>query len=193
MHKLFENAFAKVQGPEGRFIKLDELSYAVVFADLSPRDANKICLVVARDVCVALFGDQVDEASVRTVIAEMAIPAEIALEMYGSMIESVVESDGSKTVVTQSIHSGSAGPVETVRRRLSLPTSPLAQVEAAHNELSSEGIQLALFPVWDLKRGVSNSLFVAPFTGEIGRPLSVGGIVFGKLGCRLSLRRGALF
>src|SRR5437868_6011736 len=71
VHRLMEKAIRAAQSPADRCIVLDELSYAVTFGNLSLAQANRVCAAIARDVCVHLFGDQIDEVSVRSIVAEI--------------------------------------------------------------------------------------------------------------------------
>jgi hypothetical protein len=74
VHKLFETAIARAQGPGDYFAQLDELSYIAIFRNLTVADATQVCATIAREVCLALFGDQVEEVSVRNVVSSITIP-----------------------------------------------------------------------------------------------------------------------
>jgi hypothetical protein len=175
VHKLFHTSLTRVQGPADSFIQLDELSYAVVFRSLSQPDVERVCEAVAREVCRALFGDQINEVSVRSVVAAIAVPNQLPDAESGAMIERMLECTGRETIVTQSVQSGADGPVVTVAgHALSLPQPPIQQIEAAHNLLAKERVRVGLFPVWDLQRNNSSSLFFAPFV-ESGERLGIAG------------------
>jgi hypothetical protein len=47
-------------------------------------------------------------------------------------------------------------------------------ISAAHALLAQKGLKLGLFPMWELKKGASNSLFVTTFTGNGVSTLTTG-------------------
>ncbi|MBI3677553.1 MAG: hypothetical protein HY243_13155 [Proteobacteria bacterium] len=164
VHKLFETAIARVQGPSDHFLKLNELSYAVTFHDLSLEATNLACVSVAREVCQLLFGNQVDEISVRSIVAAIAESAFVEHANAIDMIDKIIEQHGTETVVTQSVQSGSIEPVIAIAGQVPKPAlSLLKQIEKAHALVSPLGLKLGFFPVWELHKGESNSLFLAPF------------------------------
>ena len=91
VHKLFEKAIARAQGPSDHFVVLNELSYAVTFANLSRAQTNLVCTSIATDVCDHLFGDQIDEISVRSIVAEIVSPSDSPGGLAGSQIEATLE------------------------------------------------------------------------------------------------------
>jgi hypothetical protein len=164
VHKLVETAIVRVQGPADFHIRLDELSYAVVFRNLSFEDTNRVCGLIARDVCQALFGDQIDEVSVRSVIAAIHLPPDADSAHYGKSIEAILERNGTESVVTQSTQSNPSVPVATVSANILKPTpSAVDRIKAAHSKIAEIGLKVGLFPVWELQRGSSNSLLLTPF------------------------------
>lgn len=60
VHKLFETAIGRLQGPADQFFALDELSYIVTFRNLTAAESNLACVAIAKEVCAALYGDQID-------------------------------------------------------------------------------------------------------------------------------------
>lgn len=175
VHKLFEAAITRAQSASDQYILLDELSYAVVFHSLSFPEANSICSAIAREVCQALFGDQLDEVSVRSVVAEVVAPSPDATVRAGKLIEDMLERIGTETVYAQSIQSGSPEPVAIVSGKKLKPSLPATdQIKAAHALLGQHGVRLGFFPVWELQHSVSSSLNVLPFSGTAERPKAIG-------------------
>src|SRR6266404_2113658 len=74
VHKLFEKALKHAQGPGDHFIQLGELSYIVTFHGLSPEEAGLACAAVAKEVCKLLFGDGVQDISVRSLVGIVPAP-----------------------------------------------------------------------------------------------------------------------
>lgn len=163
VHKLFKRAIAQTQGPSDHFIVLDELSYAVTFANLSLSETRLACNAIAREVCELLFGDQVDEVSVRTMVAKIVLPKGVDEARAGILIDDMLEKAGIETVVTQTPQVGTHQPVISVRERgAGAFSSPLEQIQAAHTALAQVGLGLGFFPIWELRNGTSNLLFLAP-------------------------------
>ena len=167
VHKLFKRAIAQNQGPSDHFIVLDELSYAVTFSSLSLSETRLICNAIAREVCELLFGDQVDEVCVRTMVAKIVLPADMGAERAHVLIDDMLEKTGVEMVVTQTQQVGTREPVISVKeRRPGEFSSPLEQIQAAHAALTPLGLGLGLFPIWELRNGSSNLLFLAPMGGK---------------------------
>src|SRR5580698_880917 len=73
VHRVVESAIARVQGPNDHFIAVDELSYVVTFSHLSAAETDLACLAIAKDVCRMLFGNEIDEVSVRSLVAVICV------------------------------------------------------------------------------------------------------------------------
>ena len=175
VHKLFETAIARAQGPYDHFIALDELSYAVTFHSLSPDEASLACVAIAKDVCALLFGKEIDEISVRSIVVGIVESLFAGGAGAAKSIEAAIEQGGAETVVTQSTHSGSVGPEISVPSNVPEPLlAPIRQIEGAHSKVAELGLRMGFFPVWELGRGESNSLFLAPFRGSADHVIASG-------------------
>ncbi len=165
VHKLFEAAISRVQGPYDHFIAVDELSYVVTFRHLSMAETNLACVAIAKDVCRMLFGSEIDEISVRSLVAAICVPAEPDIAQWGRKIEAVLEESGTETVVTQSRHASSPEPAIAISGQLQKPLLPaieaIGQARACIERLD---LKLALFPVWELRKSTSNALFLFPWS-----------------------------
>ena len=143
VHKLFETAINRTQGPRDNFVLLSELSFAVTFNGLSLSEANLACVAIAREVCQMLFGEQVDEISVRAIVGEITSASLADLVEAGPRIEAMLERCGAETVITQSVNSGSAGPVVAASRPAPSPApSALRHIENARALLAPHGLRL---------------------------------------------------
>ena len=72
VHKLFERTLYQAQGPRDHFLLVDELSYVVTFHDLSLEEAGLACATVARKVCELLFGSDIDDIAVRSLVGPVS-------------------------------------------------------------------------------------------------------------------------
>ncbi|MGD0191442.1 MAG: hypothetical protein ABSD74_11940 [Rhizomicrobium sp.] len=163
VHRLFETAVRRVQGPNDHFFALDELSYVVTFGDLSVAETEFACTSIACDICRMLFGEQIDEISVRSLVSGIvALPDPVATR-FARRVESILEESGKETVVTQSIHSGSHGPVVTISGEQQNARLPLIrEIGQAHDAMRELGFDLAFVPVWELRKNTSSTLFLVP-------------------------------
>ena len=182
VHKLFKKAIAGAQSSGDRFIMLDELTYAVTFVNLSVTETQIVCNAIAKEVCELLFGDQIDEISVRSLVAEIVLPKDIDEAGAATLMEKVLERDGIETVTTQSHQPGSrASMVSVTEKNHPKPAlQPIDQIRFMHAMLTKVGLGLGFFPVWELRSGTSNTLFLAPYSGKMtgavtsGRPAAAG-------------------
>lgn len=165
VHRLMEKAIRAAQGPSDHCIVLDELSYAVTFGNLSLSEASRVCATIAREVCEHLFGDQIDEVSVRSIVAEIATLGTLDGAALGSRIESLVEAHGLEAVITHSVESGASAPVVIVAGNAT-QKSPLTAdtINTIQARFAPYGLKLGLLPIWDLKRASGNCLFVTPLS-----------------------------
>jgi len=169
VHKLFESAITRAQGPSDHFVRLDDLSYAVTFHDLSLGEADVACLRIAKEICQLLFGEHIDEISVRNLVGEIGTSRIRDVACLGPMIESILEDQGRESVVTQSAEHVPPEPfVWTPQHSHRLSPLPLPNIEAAHKLLESIGLQAGFVPIWDLKSDHSSTMFLLPFWGTNG-------------------------
>lgn len=167
VHQLFETALEREQGPSDHFISLDELSYVVTFHDLSPAEANLACTAIAKTVCQKLFGDQIDEVAVRSLVSEITTPKEGIAALDGKLIEQLLEKFGTETVISKSRYSGSPDPVVLHTGNPQPPRLPWTQqIRKSQDLISKLGLKLGFFPVWELRKRTSSSLYLAPFSGN---------------------------
>jgi hypothetical protein len=178
VHKLFEKAIANAQGPNDHFIILDELSYVVTFGNLSLPQTKLMCASIAREVCEHLFGDKIDEVSVRTIIAEVMAPDRPLEAHLGANLDALLERDGVETIHTHKVRPDvqpePLRPAPVGESRPARGTAMAEPISAAHALLAQKGLKLGLFPIWELKKGASNSLFLTAFTGNGVSTLTTG-------------------
>ncbi|MGD0189868.1 MAG: hypothetical protein ABSD74_03910 [Rhizomicrobium sp.] len=172
VHKLVETAIARVQGPNDHFIAVDELSYVVTFSHLSSAETDLACLAIAKDVCRMLFGNEIDEVSVRSLVAAICIPVGSANAEWGKKLDSLLEENGIERVVTQSAHAGTDEPVIAMSGPVQPPILPtLKIIDDGRVAVGRLGLKLALFPVWELRKSSSSLLFLLPWSSSGRAPI----------------------
>ncbi len=179
VHKLFEAAIARAQGPDDYFAQLDELSYIAIFRSLTVADATQVCATIAREVCQALFGDLAEEVSVRNVVSAVVVPAGSNRLQIGKLIEAMLERDGTETVITQSAQWAPPTPVVAVPETALKPQLPaLERIREIQSWLSEFGLKAIFLPVWDLQRRESNALLLTRVADGVDQLAAVGSHLF---------------
>jgi hypothetical protein len=153
VHSLIRKAIVRAQGPKDYFIRLDELSYAVTFCELSADETRLVCDAIAREVCELLFGNAVDEVMVRTVIASMALTPDAS---DGRQLEHEIERGGVEDIVSQ----------DAARPMRFFSAGPLGEIERSWALLLDLKLKLAFLPLWDLRRRKSSALRAMPLDAE---------------------------
>ena len=74
VHKLFERALEKAQGPRDHYVRDGDLSYVATFHGLSIEEASLACAAVATEVCEVLFGEEAQAISVRSIVGSVPGP-----------------------------------------------------------------------------------------------------------------------
>jgi len=177
VHKLFEAALRDAQCAHDHFVLVDELSYVVTFHGLSFEEATIACTSVAQKVCEKLFGGTDASVVVRALVGQMAEDVltqhfqdgkHIAAHLELSGREITVKSDPNRvpprvTHVTPGADDIDWAPVDTIRK--------------ARASILPLGLEIGLFPIWELGRGKSSCLYASPY--------SRGGVA--KMGCTRQL------
>lgn len=172
VHKLFERALHQTQGPRDHFLLVDELSYVVTFHDLSLEEAGLACASVAQKVCGLLFGADIDDIAVRSLVGPVSAALLSGKVGDATRIAEILERRGGEIIVTPtSIDPGWRGP-EQGRGRAG-QWQPLGWIKKAREMAGETGISPGFFPVWDLKSRKSASLSCAACSGAEGSRISV--------------------
>jgi hypothetical protein len=156
VHRLFDAAMRESLGPRDRSLELDELTYAIIFYDLSPDDAARICIAIATKVCRALFGERIDGDAIRRIIARVAISE--AAEWSAEEIDAFIEAQSRALSAT-------LGPRAAAPETPAAPHIPLTPADRIRNTqamFARMNVRTGFFPVWDLARGRSTTLFLSP-------------------------------
>ena len=153
VHKLFEKALRRAQGPSDHFVAVGELSYVVTFHGLSVSEASLACTAVAKEVCELLFGDGIDDIAVRALVGTVP-KASVFPPVNPETVAAMLERSGTETIVS--------------RLPLPPPVRPPVSDETmiqAHRLMRAYNRTLGCFPVWDLQSGKCSSLFLSPHAG----------------------------
>lgn len=163
VHKLFEAALRDAQGTRDHFVQVDELSYVVTFHGLSFEEATIACTAVAQKVCEKLFGGTETNVAVRALVGQLADDVlaqhfqdgkHIAAHLELNGREITVKSDPGRipprvTHVTPGADDFDWAPVDTIRK--------------ARASVLPLGLEIGLFPIWELGRGKSSCLYASPY------------------------------
>jgi hypothetical protein len=96
VHRYFEAAIRREMGPGDTFTSAGELSYLILFRDLTLSEARLKCAVVVGEVCHKLFGDQEEEISIRSLVAPMDVVDLDKLDGR-TKVDATLERDGQET------------------------------------------------------------------------------------------------
>lgn len=173
VHKLFEKTLRQAQGPRDHFLRADEMSYVVTFHNLSLEEANVACASVARKVCELLFGADIDDIGVRSLVGPVAAVALDDKPCDAARISEILERRGRETIVTpKSIDPGWRAQ-ETGMGHAGTLWQPRGWIGNARRMLTGLGLVPGFFPIWDLKNRKSASLFCSACSGADRTRLSL--------------------
>ncbi len=159
VHRLFETALRKAQGPGDQFIQVDNLSYVLTFHGLSVEEASFACIAIAKDVCKLLFGTDLNDVTVRGLVG--LVPASTVVG-NGVQLSQLLERTGGEILVSRTTPT----PPRPVRKPA--PAARGDEIARAQELASQQRLRLGLFPVWDLNklRSISLSLSLVSKDGS---------------------------
>jgi hypothetical protein len=182
VHKLFEQALTRAQGPADHFILFDELSYIVTFKGLTFDQANLACTAIAQEVCERLFGEHVGEISVRALVGTVSVNAFQGDFHDGKHIATMLELNGRETIVTSSAPSGGR-QLATAQTPGSMDADwkPLNLIKRAQVAIEATGLDMGLFPLWDMQKNKCTGLFLSPYSIINGAAVTSGRSLLSRL------------
>jgi hypothetical protein len=179
VHKLFEQTLRHAQGPADHFLLVDEMSYVVTFHALSLDEASLACAAVAREACELLFGADVEDISVRSLVGLVTPDILRDAVKNGPQIAAQLERSGGEIIVSHGSDPGADWQAMEKASALSGHAwMPQGWIAKAHALAAQNGMSIGFFPVWDLQKRKSNSLLLTPYKGE-GQHVSVRGSLTG--------------
>lgn len=143
VHRYFEAAIRRELGPGDTFSSAGELSYLILFRNLTLSEARLKCTVVVEEVCHKLFGEQEEEISIRSLVAPMDI---VDLDEFDgrAKVDNTLERDGQETLFSSK--SGlQQDRVETLQVEMVSPQPPLHTVPISKPSFIFR-------PLWDVGR-----------------------------------------
>lgn len=173
VHKLFERALNQTQGASDHFLLVDELSYIVTFHDLSLEEAGLACASVAQKVCGLLFGADIDDIAVRSLVGPVSAALLSGKVGDAARIAEILEQRGGEIIVTPTSLDPGWRTLEQARSRAGARWQPLGWIRRAREMAGDIGIIPGFFPVWDLKSRKSASLYCSACSGSEQSRISV--------------------
>ena len=148
VHRLFEKALRKAQGPNDHFVTDGELSYVASFHDLCAEEASLACCAVAQEVCQQLFGETSEAVSFRNVVG--TVPGPVTHTSIRSVqLSTFLEENGTETVFTCKPNAA-----RNERER-----SSTGWIGYSQDRAKQFGLILGFCPMWDLQKKKSQWLF----------------------------------
>lgn len=161
VHKLFEKSLHQVQGPQDHFLRLDDMSYVVSFHRLSVEEASLACAAIAKEVCELLFGADVEDISVRSLVGNVSPDLFKTGSAAGLKISELLEDRGGEIVVRHPPVAAVAPPAAA--------WSSGEWIAKAHKIAGQAGWSMGFFPVWDLQKRKSFSLYASLYAGTANK------------------------
>jgi hypothetical protein len=141
VERFFEGAIRRNLGPGDTFLRQGELSYILLFHNLSPEETQVKCRIIAEEVCERLFGDQVQGASLRTLVVALG-PDALAGDAISGTLDELLERKGKELIVDVA-----APQKQEPKTGLPGPGAPAAE--------SDEKRYTFLYrPIWDATKNV---------------------------------------
>jgi hypothetical protein len=162
VHRLFEKAIRNAQGPRDHFVQLDELSYVVTFNGLALEEAALACASIAKQVCERLFGGTDTGITVRALVGQLS--EEILARQFGdgSQINTLLELNGQEIVVSS--HHGDPPSTTRITPGAENPDwQPVNTISKARASLQAFGLEIGLFPVWELAKRKSAYVYASAY------------------------------
>ena len=160
VHTLFERTLQEIQEPADHFLRLDDMSYVMSFHHLSEDEASLACVAVAKKVCELLFGTDIEEISVRGLVG--TVPSDLFKTGAGAdlKISKLLEHKGGEIIVRYP--SGPATASSAIEKpAASANTAPGEWIAKAHDMARQAGWGVGFFPVWDIQKRQSFSLYAS--------------------------------
>jgi hypothetical protein len=160
VHAYFNAMLEREMKPGDCYHKLDELSYLVLFRDLSVAEAQLKCVAIAEAASRRLFGEDIGAVSVRVVVA--AIDNALVLQSPDpiAVVQTTLQNIGTETVVEHKNRHVPEGNADVGQRPNHLDADPqLLKITFGsgfeHSEtLALDKITFQYRPIWDSTRKV---------------------------------------
>lgn len=148
VERFFESAIQRSLAPGDSYTRMDELSYVVLFRDLSETEAQMKCETVLRDVCQRLFGEHGMKVRMRSLVATLTRADFPDDQMPAKALDELLEKRGKETVFPSSRR-------ERKPDENPVPLRLKSGVNAtAYEAVAATDIDYLYRPVWDTHKHV---------------------------------------
>jgi hypothetical protein len=142
----FEAAIKRGLGPGDTFCHVDELSYLVMFRDLTAVQAELKCAAIAEEVCKRLFGENGEQVALRNLVGQIdmrALPRDID---RNDALNALLERHGKESIVSADPGRSARHAVEEIGGRIFRLTFG---GDAGQHRVASRDIMFVYRPIWD--------------------------------------------
>jgi hypothetical protein len=168
VHTLFERTLQEIQGPADHFLRLDDMSYVMSFHHLSEEEASLACAAVARKVCELLFGADIEEISMRGLVATVSSDLFETGSAAGLKISELLEHKGGEIIVRHPPNPAIASPA-TEKPTAGATPAPGERIAKAHDMARLARWDVGFFPIWDIQKRQSFSLYASLSSGTTNK------------------------
>ncbi|HSZ75745.1 MAG TPA: hypothetical protein VK779_13060 [Rhizomicrobium sp.] len=167
----FEAAIKRGLGPGDTYVCLDELSYLVMFRDLSAEQAEFHCAAIAEEVCKRLFGENGARVALRNLVSQVDLSALPTGTNRNAALDLLLERHGKEAIVTAEPNKSARHAVEEIGgRNFSLGFTN----ESGMHRIASRDIAFLYRPLWDTAKQVVLTYICQPtfsqFHTDIAKP-----------------------
>ena len=159
----FEAAIRRALGPGDTFCAHEELSYLVMFRDLTPAEAELKCIAISEEVCRRLFGANGEHVSLRNLVAHVGLASAPSGPAARVALNSVLERDGKEVLVAR------GGEPENEPH--SIPAIDLRWAlgggQFKRQRISLDEIGFVYRPLWDLTNQVVLTYLCQPIAASV--------------------------
>jgi hypothetical protein len=166
VQRFFEAAIRRALKPGDTYCHLEELSYLIMFRDLSAAEAEFKCMSISEEVCKRLFGENGQKIGLRNLVAHVGLARMPVGAAQEAELSAFLEREGKETVVTQDTVVPSPAVLhDATERMLRLNLSRGLDLQG---RISSHELRFAYRPIWDSTNKVVLTYLCQPKAGPLG-------------------------
>lgn len=165
----FEAAIRRSLKPGDTFCRFEELTYLVMFRELSPEEAELKCAAISEEVCRRLFGENGEQVSLRNLVAHVGLATVPSGAEQNAALNTLLEQKGKEVVITSGRDANSPGPRTERTFRLMSGGAPLGRRSIAPRELT-----FVYRPIWDSVNDVVLTYLCQPTVPHLAAGSSSG-------------------
>jgi hypothetical protein len=136
--RFFEGAVRRNLSPGDTFVRKAELTYILLFRNLTAEEAQLKCRTISEEVCERLFGDQIHRASLRNLVIALS-PDALVGNTISDALNELLERKGKEVIVQIT---SKAQPAPEIKK------SPAADVS------DEKALTFMYRPIWDATKNV---------------------------------------